>query len=161
MENETSEVKQDNNALVDQVTELKKNSVSKSDYEKLQNDYNHLFGEYIKSRPGKEEEGAKEPTEEEKKKEYQKDCISLATDKHMSNIEKAKLYLKIRDYRLDKGEGDIFLPQAGQPSQDDVEKAENQAMLMRDAIAQAEDSDLRYNAYISDHLRDNISILRR
>ena len=45
----------DNNALVDQVKALKENSVSKSDYEKLQSDYNHLFGEYIKSRPSQKE----------------------------------------------------------------------------------------------------------
>lgn len=163
MENEEDKqtIITDNNSLVDQVKALKENSVSKTDYEKLQNDYNHLFGEYIKSRPAQTEEAAKEPTEEDKKKAYQKDCLSLATDKHMSNIEKAKLYLKIRDYRLERGDGDIFLPQSGQPSQNDVEKAQNQAALMKDAIEQAEGSDLRYNAYISDHLRDNMTILRR
>ena len=59
----------DNNALVDQVKALKENTVSKSDYEKLQSDYNHLFGEYIKSRPSEEGE-VKEPTEEDKKKAF-------------------------------------------------------------------------------------------
>lgn len=78
----------DNNALVDQVKALKENTVSKSDYEKLQSDYNHLFGEYIKSRPS-EEKDVKEPTEEDKKKAFQKACLTLATNKHMSNIEKA------------------------------------------------------------------------
>lgn len=151
----------DNNALVDQVKALKENTVSKSDYEKLQSDYNHLFGEYIKSRPSQTEEVVKEPTEEERKAAFQKDCITLATDKHMSNIEKAKLYLRIRDYRLEQGEGDIFLPRSGQPEQRDVEIAENQAALMEDAIEQAEGSDLRYNAYISDHLRDNMAILKQ
>lgn len=151
----------DNNTLVDQVKELKENTVSKSDYEKLQSDYNHLFGEYIKSRPSQTEGVVKEPTEEERKAAFQKDCITLATDKHMSNIEKAKLYLRIRDYRLEQGEGDIFLPRSGQPEQRDVEIAENQAALMKDAIEQAEGSDLRYNAYISDHLRDNMAILKQ
>ena len=149
----------DNNALVDQVKALKENTVSKSDYEKLQSDYNHLFGEYIKSRPS-EEKDVKEPTEEDKKKAFQKACVTLATNKHMSNIEKAQLYLDIRDYRIEHGEGDIFLPRSGQPTIEDVEKAENQAALMSDAIEQAEGSDLRYNAYISDHLRDNMSILK-
>ena len=79
----------------------------------------------------------------------------------MSNIEKAKLYLRIRDYRLEQGEGDIFLPRSGQPEQRDVEIAENQAALMEDAIEQAEGSDLRYNAYISDHLRDNMAIIKQ
>lgn len=113
----------DNNTLVDQVKELKENTVSKSDYEKLQSDYNHLFSEYIKSRPSQTEEVVKEPTEEERKAAFQKDCITLATDKHMSNIEKAKLYLRIRGYRLEQGEGDIFIPRSGQPEQRDVEIA--------------------------------------
>ena len=160
MTTESVETKDNYNELVDQVTELKNNTVPKADFDKLQNQYNHLFGEYIK---GKKDDNdfIKEPTEEDLKKQYLKNCEELANDKHMSNIEKAKRYLSIRDYRLSQGLGDIFLPQAGQPSQDDVEKAENQAILMQDAISQSEDSDLRYNAYITDHLRDNMSILKR
>lgn len=101
-----------------------------------------------------------EKTEEELQTDYENTIRALHANKG-SDLKQAEMLLEVRDYRLNHNMSDPFLPQDGTPSEDDINSAENQAALMRDAIDYADGSDGMYRAYIQEHLVDKIKITNR
>lgn len=140
------------------VEELRATMVPKEELEAMTNKYNNLFKNYIQGSKNSEENSAKV----DKEAEYI-EAIKFLGDKSKpkTNLQHAEALLKIRDYRMEKGEQDIFLAQSGTPSQEDVQSAENVAELMEDAIVFANGSDDVFRAYLNEHLKDNNIVTKR
>lgn len=139
------------------VKEMRETMVPKEELEAMTNKYNNLFKNYIQGGAATEE-----TNNIDKEEEYKK-AIKFLGDKSIpkTNLQHAEALLTIRDYRMEKGEQDIFLAQSGTPNQEDVQSAVNVANLMSDAIEFAHGSDDVFRAYINEHLKDNNTITKR
>ena len=139
------------------VEELRATMVPKEELEAMTNKYNNLFKNYIQ---GNNTTPAADKVDAEK--EYV-EAIKFLGDKSKpkTNLQHAEALLKIRNYRMDRGEQDIFLAQSGTPNQEDVQSAENVAELMEDAITFANGSDDVFRAYLNEHLKDNNIVTKR
>ena len=98
-----------------------------------------------------------EPTPDELKAEFEKN-VMLLHDNKASDLDQAKAIMAIREYRLNLGEPDIFLPQDGTPSAEDIDSARKLGDLLSYAIEDSDGSDGRFRATIQDHLVDNKNI---
>ena len=98
-----------------------------------------------------------EPTPDELKAEFEKNVL-LLHDNKASDLDQAKAIMSIREYRLNLGEPDIFLPQDGVPSAEDIDSARKLGDLLSYAIEDSDGSDGRFRATIQDHLVDNKNI---
>lgn len=131
-ENESSETTPNTETdavnYIEVIKEIKQNTVSKSEYEKLQNENKQLLqslvnGEYM----------------EKSKEEEPIDLENLRKDlqgKDMTNLEYVSTALKLRNETIKKGDRDPFLPYGKNilPTDDDVEKAEKVANVLQECV---------------------------
>ena len=132
----------DTNQYIEAIREMKQNSVSKEAYEKLKEENKQLLDSLIN---GKQVEikQTKEPVDVAMlRKKLFNDTQPL------SNLDYASNALELRDALIEQGEMDPFLPygQNISPTDEDIQKAEKVATIMRECIEYAEgDSELFTN----------------
>lgn len=161
----SDEIKEQTEEVVDDsveiIKQLKQNTVSKEDYNKLQARNNELMKALAEGTYDPETKKAHEPTQEELDKMYTDNINALGKHKYRSNLEAAKRLLQLNDDSIRRGDGMIGLPTKGTPTQEDIEGVEKTWELMRYAVEEANGSESVYNAVIGDHLRDNNLIKAR
>lgn len=132
----------DTNQYIEAIREMKQNSVSKEAYNKLKEENKQLLDSLIN---GKQVEikQTKEPVDVAMlRKKLFNDTQPL------SNLDYASNALELRDALIEQGEMDPFLPygQNISPTDEDIQKAEKVATIMRECIEYAEgDSELFTN----------------
>ena len=81
--------------------------------------------------------------------------IKDVADNQLNDLEQAKRILAIRQYRLDSGEPDIFLPDIGTPSPEDIDSAQNIADLLEYAIDRSDGNNKIFVSTLESRLVDN------
>lgn len=116
------------------ITELKKNSVDRSEYEKLKAENKKLLSAVIN--------GGLAPSEESNEKVYSKEDINKMRidlydpDKDYSNLEYIQRTLELRKALISNGEVDPFIPTGKQisPTKEDYERAEFTAQVYQECV---------------------------
>ena len=150
---------EDIDSIINQVNELKANSVSKEEYQKLEQEKNKLLKALINGdTSGIDLENA-EPKNEELLKRIKENRNKLATKEDLTNLEYAETALQLRDdvIAVYGKEKDPFLPFGHEYTLDeaDMNKAENVAQAMRAAIEKA-DGDSTY--FTNELMRNTIDV---
>lgn len=96
----------------------------------------------------------KEKTAAELKSEYESN-IKMVAENQIDDLEQAKRVLAIRQYRLDSGEPDIFLPDEGTPSPEDIESAQKIADILEYAIDRSDGNTKIFSSTLESRLTDN------
>lgn len=145
-EEEENVVVEDNTAdYIAQIKNLKENSVSRDDYDKLKADNKKLIDALAN---GTQLEGKVEPkvSAVEKINECRKKLFSKGSD--LTNLEYCKTAVELRDALIEKGERDPFLPFGHDvvATDSDYESANRVANVMKECIDYADgDSDIFTN----------------
>lgn len=116
------------------IAEMKQNSVSKEDYEKLRQEKADILKAFVNGE--QLPEGSKPP--EETIKELRKDLF--AGDHNLTNLEFVQKSLQLRKQIIENGGTDPFLPVGYNitPSEEDVRAAARVAQVMQDCIDYAQ-----------------------
>lgn len=111
------------------INEIKQNSVSKADYDKLKNEHAQLLKAWV--------DGEKPPKEEVKASN--EDLIKVLTDSNATNVDYVTAVLELRQNIIDCGGIDPFVPQGkkSKATSDDYEKAEKVAKIFKECIEYA------------------------
>ena len=127
-ENQGSNPETSNQDYIEAIQELKKNSVSKDEYNKLQEEKNKLFKALIDGGQINREVAEEEINVDEVKK--------IITDENTNNLEFAKAVLALRKAKIDAGEQDPFLPYGNQVqiTEDDKKAADRVAQVFQECI---------------------------
>lgn len=132
-ENENEQKKEEEKSDVDlakEILELKKNTVSKADYEKLKEENNDLKTLMLNNNPPPDEKLIKEKKDLKKLKEKWQ-------NPNQNNLEYCTNMLKYREALIESGENDPFLPfgkEHGVPKADEIASAEKVAKVMQECI---------------------------
>ena len=144
------------NKYIEAIADLKKNSVSKEDYEKLENENAKLLkalidGEQIVAETGKAENVDVDKRIEGLRKELYVD------DSDLSDLEIASKTLELRKLIIDRDgeENDPFLPTGITPTSYDIEKAQLVAQELQDAVDKAEGSDEVFRGHFVSKIKDD------
>ena len=137
-ENENVVTVEDNTSdYIAQIKNLKENSVSKDDYDKLKADNKKLInalanGETVAGAPASAADNA-ERINDLRKKLFNRDA-------QLSNLEYAETALQLRDLIIDDGGADIFLPRGHEvlATNADVEAASRVADVLRYCVEYAD-----------------------
>lgn len=154
-----NETVEDGNDYIEAIKEMKKNTVSKSEYEKLQEENRKLLKSLVNGETI-DLPADKEPVDISKLRE------DLFLKEH-SNLEYAKLSLKLREAVMEQGGEDTFLPvgHGVQITQADRDTAERVAAAFQHCIDYAEgDSEIFTNELMritQDNFRPNLAKKRR
>ena len=95
-----------------------------------------------------------EKTAEDERAEYESNIKAVA-DNQINGLEQAKRILAIREYRLSHDMTDIFAPDEGTPSEEDLSSYEKTAALLQDAIDNSRGDLSLFSANIKSSLKDN------
>ena len=130
------------------INDLKKNSVSRDDYERLKAENKKLLNNVVNGQVVDAQAGP----------EYRDvDVIrdELFNNEH-NNLEYIKLALELRNTLIAKGETDPFLPVGKQisPSREDVEKAEMVAQVYQECVDYAEGDSALFTQELMRRTRD-------
>lgn len=133
----------ENQKYLDAIAELKKNSVSRAEYDKIRDENTMLLNSIVsgKTTETASAEEANKPTIEEMRKKIFK-------TEGLSNLEYWQNVLDLRDALIERGDKDPFLPygQKIAPNEEDISKAENVSKVVRECIEYADgDSQLFTN----------------
>lgn len=117
---------------IETIKELKKNTVSKSDYEKLQEENKKLLQSLVNG------ETVQQEVEPVDVGELRKELFSGEAD--MSNLEYMEKVMKLRDSIIEAGGTDPFLPYGKKivPTDDDIATADRVAETIKECIEYAE-----------------------
>ena len=145
-ENENVVTVEDNtNDYIAQIKNLKENSVSKDDYDKLRLDNKRLIDALAN---GTQIEGKVEPKIDavENINNLRKKLFSKGSN--LDNLEYCKTAVELRDALIEKGERDPFLPFGHNviATESDIESSERVATILKECIDYADgDSDIFTN----------------
>lgn len=144
---------QDASAYIEAIKELKENSVSKEDYEKLKKENKQLIQSLVNGESYQGDEKS-EPTE------TIKDLRNDLFDNENTNIEYISKALKLRDQLMENGEPDPFLPIGSKvaPTADDVEAANRVAAALQSCIDIADGDPEIFNRELQRILVDNVNV---
>lgn len=145
MEEKKETVNQENNSNItkylDEINNLKANSVSKEEYDKLREENSELLKSIVNSRaPEKEEPKKPAVSINELRANFRKE--------NPSNLEYVENALKLRDAIIEQGGTDPFLPQGKKiiPTEQDIEAANRVASVLKECVDYADgDSQLFTN----------------
>lgn len=145
MEEKKETVNQENNSNItkylDEINNLKANSVSKEEYDKLREENSELLKSIVNSRAPKKEEPKKPAVDiNELRANFRKE--------NPSNLEYVENALKLRDAIIEQGGTDPFLPQGKKiiPTEQDIEAANRVASVLKECVDYADgDSQLFTN----------------
>lgn len=143
------------------IKELKENTVSKVEYDKLKLENKKLLGAVVN---GQTVEMPK--TEEKKDKIAKIDAIRgelFNPDNELSNLDFVSKALELRDALIDIGEPDPFLPIGRKisPTDDDVAKANHVAQVFKECIEYAEGDSRLFTSELDRRTNDVKIPLRR
>lgn len=94
--------------------EMRKNMVSKDQYDKLEKKYNQLYAETANGMFYEEEKAPEEPSEEEKEEHFQSQILAKRYGKVRGSYANMKLLLDVDDYLTSHGQRSCFAPSIGQ-----------------------------------------------
>lgn len=132
--------------LRNELDTLKQNTVSKEKYGKLLTAYAN----------GQRLEGVEQPkTAAEEKQEIENLKRSIADRKIETDLDFTKAMLKIREYDMNNGSSDPFLPGDRKWTDEAYESAENCARFLQDAVDNSNDDPIAFRTYLQSHLIDD------
>ena len=155
--NLTQETTSDNNQMyLDEIQNLKANSVSKDEYAKLQEDNKRLLKSLVNGTAVADGQGSPEKVD---LNALRKD---LFMNENLSNLEYWQNALKLRQELIDSGRPDPFLPQGVNinPTSEDREAANRVADVMQECIDYADGDSQLFTAELMRRTND-IKIIRR
>lgn len=125
---------EDGNNYIEAIKEMKKNSVSRDAYEKVQNENKELLNALIN---GKQIE-IPEPKEKPDVSKLRADLFKEEND--LSNLEYVKKALELREALIEDGEPDPFLPWGKRiaPDDSDIVKANRVAEALKQCVEYAD-----------------------
>lgn len=126
--------------------ELKENSVSKEDYEKLQNENKELVAQIINGEGG----GNGQPTPEKVDIKVLRDELYGPKGADLSNLDFWKKTLQLRQAVIEQEGYDPFLPHGAKikPNEQDVERAEAVAKTVQKCIDEANENSEVFTALL-------------
>lgn len=133
--------------------EMANNTVTKADYEALQNKYNNLFKEVASGQYHHEEEEP-EKSEADKRKEFEQAVLEIRERKIHNPLEHMERLIKIDDYQREHGQRSIFAPSTGDLDEDTNRSVDRCRDLIETVIARADGSPEVASALLGNMLRD-------
>ena len=131
--------------LLKEIENLKANTVSKEEYQKVVDEKQQIIDEVINKRSSNDDQtpSSREPNE------IRKELLNPHT-----NLKCAELMLELRDSCIEHGEPDPFLPVSSQrsPTGEDIAGAEKSAKVLSEAVEYAEGSPELFNKYLEKHV---------
>ena len=119
------------------ITDLKKNSVDRSEYDKLRAENKRLIDAVVNGMPGQEEQVVVKHSKEQID-DLRNDLFN--SPRELNNLEFITKTMELREALMENGEPDPFLPVGKQisPTRDDIEGAEKVAQVYKECIEYAE-----------------------
>ena len=134
---ENTQVEDTTTDYIDAIAQLKKNSVNRSEYEKLRAENKKLIDTVVNGLPGQEEQVVVKHTKEQID-DLRNDLFN--SPRELNNLEFITKTMELREALMENGESDPFLPVGKQisPTRDDIEGAEKVAQVYKECIEYAE-----------------------
>lgn len=149
MDNENENVvEQDDVAIIDEL-----NARHQAELDAKDAKYAQLLRAYSRGERASAETSP-EKTAAERKSEFESNNKEVA-DNQGNDLKQAKGILAIRQYLLDSGEPDLFLPDIGTPSPEDIDSAQNTANLLEYAIEKSDGNNKIFVSTLESRLVDN------
>ena len=122
---------------IEAIAQLKKNSVNRSEYEKLRAENKKLIDTVVNGMPGQEEQVVVKHSKEQID-DLRNDLFN--SPRELNNLEFITKAMELREALMENGEPDPFLPVGKQisPTRDDIEGAEKVAQVYKECIEYAE-----------------------
>lgn len=135
---------------LDQLNEIKKNTVSKEEYERILNERNAYFKAYANGDSPDESTTPKKIDVDQLRKDL------FVQPDQLSNLDYAKKSLELRQAILDETGKDIFVGSTDRlvPDQYDYDQAQRSAELLQYCIEQSNNDVTIFNAQLNSHLQD-------
>lgn len=126
----------DNGAYIEAINEMKRNTVSRESYEKLQKDNQMLLKSLIDGKPLEGEQVLTTDTDREKAIKDLRTELFGKDRKDLNNLEFWSKTLELRNHLIDSGEQDPFLPTGKliAPTQEDIDAANKVASIVKECI---------------------------
>lgn len=121
---------------IDAINDLKKNTVSKDEYERLKGENAKLITALAN---GEQIQLQKQPVDKEEEKKQMDELKEKFTSKQLSNLEMIQASLKLREYAIKNGEIDPYLPVGPnyQPTSEDYLEADKVAKVFQECVETA------------------------
>ena len=122
---------------IEAITQLKKNSVDRSEYDKLRAENKRLIDAVVNGQPGQEEQVVVKHSKEQID-DLRNELFN--SPRELTNLEYVTKAMELREALIENGEPDPFLPVGKQisPTRDDLEGAEKVAQVYKECIEYAE-----------------------
>ena len=122
---------------IEAIAQLKKNSVDRSEYDKLRAENKKLIDTVVNGLPGQEEQVVDKHSKEQID-DLRNELFN--SPRELNNLEFITKAMELREALIENGEPDPFLPVGKQisPTRDDLEGAEKVAQVYRECIEYAE-----------------------
>ena len=122
---------------IEAITQLKKNSVDRSEYDKLRAENKRLIDAVVNGQPGQEEQVVVKHSKEQID-DLRNELFN--SPRELTNLEYVTKAMELREALIENGEPDPFLPVGKQisPTRDDLEGAEKVAQVYKECIDYAE-----------------------
>ena len=133
----TGTVEDNTQDYINAIKDLKKNSVDRSEYEKLRAENKKLIDAVVNGQPGQEEQVLVKHSKEQID-DLRNDLFN--SPRELNNLEFITKTMELREALMENGEPDPFLPVGKQisPTRDDIEGAEKVAQVYKECIEYAE-----------------------
>lgn len=133
---------EDTASLLQAISDLKQNSVSRSAYDKLVETNRQLTSHIVNGTAMPEIEAESDVTQPKRSLEELRKIV-LSTDGNVSNLEYAKATVELRQQLIDNGERDPFLPfgQGVSPTEQEVQNANMFAAVLEQCIEESDGDD--------------------
>ena len=133
----TGTVEDNTQDYINAIKDLKKNSVDRSEYEKLRAENKKLIDAVVNGMPGQEEQVVVKHSKEQID-DLRNDLFN--SPRELTNLEFITKTMELREALMENGEPDPFLPVGKQisPTRDDIEGAEKVAQVYKECIEYAE-----------------------
>lgn len=133
----TGTVEDNTQDYINAIKDLKKNSVDRSEYEKLRAENKKLIDAVVNGQPGQEEQVVVKHSKEQID-DLRNDLFN--SPRELNNLEFITKAMELREALMENGEPDPFLPVGKQisPTRDDIEGAEKVAQVYKECIEYAE-----------------------
>lgn len=130
-----ADVQVDTGKYIEAINTLKKNSVSRQDYDKLKEENKTLLESILNQNPQTEANDATEAVDVDKIREEM-----FSPTSELTNLQYVENALKLRDALIAEGEPDPFLPWGAKilPTAEDEEAADRVAKVFRECVEYAQ-----------------------
>lgn len=132
------------------VNELKKNSVPKTEYEKVLKENKELADAVLNNTIQENEDDNSQDVDAELK-DLRSTLFNSENVSKLSNREYTEKILRLRDILIEKGERDPFLPTKNE-TQEDIEKAERTAKTLKNMVKESAGRDSVFNGLFEESL---------